>query len=522
MENKMFCYQCQETLNNKGCTSGGRCGKTAEVANLQDQLIAELKALALALEGRTNVTREYSRFICRAMTATLTNTNFNYDRIYFLIDETRRYLNILGATVQSPDQSVQAGSNAECIALRELLMYGLKGICAYAFHALSLGHEDNTVYDFIIKALVAAAKPETTEQRLTLLVMECGRIATLTMAMLDDAHTSTYGNPAIKQVSCEAGTNPAILMSGHDLKDLEELLIQTDGTGVDVYTHGELLPAHAYPAFRKFAHFKGNYGNSWYKQGEEFAAFNGPIIVNSNCLIPVRDEYRNRLFTTGMCGYPEITHIPHRHIGFQKDFSKVIELAKTLPAPTKLEEGSVFCGFAHNQMISVLDQIIHYMKSGSIRRFVIIAGCDGRDESREYYTKLVQALPDDVIILTAGCMKYRFNKLNLGKVNGIPRVLDAGQCNDTYSLIRIALAMQDACGVHSPDKLPVSIVLGWYEQKAVAVLLSLLSLGFQNIRLGPTLPAFCPEKLTEVLIRDYGIKMISTPEEDAAAIMEGK
>lgn len=521
MEDLMFCDQCQETCGNKGCTATGRCGKTAEVSNLQDVLVINLMAVATALEKRVNITREYSRFICRAMTATLTNTNFNPDRIYVLIDEARRYLKMLDAAVPE-EEHLFTGDDADVISLRKTLLYGLKGICAYAFHAMALGYEESSIYSFVIKSLAAIARPETARERLSMLLLECGRTAMMSMALLDEANTETYGHPTITRFSCQVGTNPGILMSGHDLKDLEELLIQTENTGVDVYTHGEMLPAQGYPFFRKFAHFKGNYGGAWHQQTKDFAAFKGAIIVNSNCITPVMEEYADRIFTTGMAGYPGIPHILHRHIGFQKDFSPVIALAKKLPAPEPQQQDELICGFGHHQICSVLPQILHYVRSGSIRRFVVIAGCDGRDASRDYYTKLVKALPDDTIILTAGCLKYRFAGLDLGKVNGIPRILDVGQCNDAYSLIRIALSLQESLGALSPNGIPLSIVLGWYEQKAVAVLLSLLTLGFKDIRLGPTLPAFCSPRLLNVLTSDYGLKFIGDPEQDAADIMNGK
>ena len=525
MEGSMFCYQCQEAFGNKGCTSGGRCGETSETANLQDRLIAELKAVALTLEGRTNVTREFSRFIVRAMSATLTDTNFNPDRIYALIDEAKRALRTLDSEVQAPDPSILSVEDTEERSYREFLIYGLKGVCAFTFHALALGYEDNAIYNFVIKALSAAAKPDTPHERLALLIVECGRIASIAMALLDEANTETYGSPTICHIPFEAGHNPAILMAGQDLKDLEELLIQTEHAEVDVYTHGDMLTANTYPAFRKFPHLKGGYGGSWWTQAQDFAAFNGPIIVNSNCIAPVQDAYRGRIFTTGMVGIKGIPHITHRHIGMQKDFSEVIALARTLPPPTEAESGPVLpgpmCGFGHNQVCSVISQIARYVESGSIRRFIVVAGEDGRDERREYYTDLVKALPADTVVLTAGGAKYRFNKLDLGKITGIPRIMDIGQINDAYSIIRIAMELQRALGIRTLDKLPVSFVLSWYEQKTVAVFLALLTLGFKNIRLGPTFPAFFSPGILEVLTRDYGVKPITTPEADAAAMMEG-
>ena len=522
MEGSMFCYQCQEAFGNKGCTTGGRCGETSETANLQDRLIAELKAVALTLEGRTNVTREFSRFIVRAMSATLTDTNFNPDRIYSLIDEAKRALRTLDSDVQV-DPSILSIEDPEERSYRELLLCGLKGVCAFAFHALALGYEDNAIYNFIIKVLSATAKPDTPHERLALLIVECGRIAAVAMALLDEANTETYGSPSICHVSWKAGQNPGILMSGQDLKDLEELLIQTEHADVDVYTHGDMLPANTSPGFRKFPHLKGNYGGSWWTQAQDFASFNGPVIVNSNCITPVQDAYRGRIFTTGMAGCKGTPHITHRHIGMQKDFSEVIRLAKSLPAPTPLDTDSVVLtgGFGHHQVCSVISQIAHYIENGTIRRFIVIAGEDGRDERREYFTELAKALPPDTVILTAGGTKYRFLNLDLGKITGIPRIMDIGQINDAYSIIRIALELQNALGIRTLDKLPVSFVLSWYEQKTIAVFLALLTLGFKNIRLGPTFPAFFSPGILEVLTRDYGVKPITTAEADAADMMAG-
>ena len=527
MEGSMFCYQCQEAYGNKGCTTGGRCGVTSEPANLQDRLSAELKAVALTLEGRTNVTREFSRFIVRAMSATLTDTNYNPDRIYALIDEAKRALRTFDSEVQAPDPSILSVDDLEERSYRELLVYGLKGVCAFTFHALALGYEDNSIYNFIIKALSASARTDTPHERLALLIVECGRIASIAMALLDEANTDSFGSPAICHIPFSAGQNPAILMSGQDLKDLEELLIQTEHADVDVYTHGDMLSANTYPAFRRFPHLKGGYGDSWWTQTKDFASFNGPIVVNANCLAPVQDAYRGRIFTTGMVGFKGIPHITHRHIGMQKDFSPVIELARTLPPPTQTEPGPLIpgpmAGFGHHQVCSgsVINQIARYVESGSISRFIVIVGEDGRDERREYYTDLVKTLPPDTIILTAGGAKYRFNHLDLGKISGIPRIMDVGQINDAYSIIRIALELQNALGIRSLDKLPVSFVLSWYEQKTIAVFLALLTLGFKNIRLGPTFPAFFSPGVLEVLTRDYGVKPVTTPEADAAAMLEG-
>jgi len=522
MEGSMFCNQCQEAFGNKGCTTSGRCGETSETANLQDRLIAELKAVALTLEGRTNVTREFSRFIVRAMSATLTDTNFNPDRIYSLIDEAKRALRTLDSDIHV-DPSLLSVEDPEERAYCDLLMCGLKGVCAFAFHALALGYEDNAIYNFIIKVLAATAKPDTPHERLALLIVECGRIASIAMALLDEANTETYGSPTICHVSWKAGQNPGILMSGQDLKDLEELLIQTEHADIDVYTHGDMLPANTYPGFRRFPHLKGNYGGSWWTQTKDFASFNGPVIVNSNCITPVQDAYRGRIFTTGMAGCKGTPHITHRHIGMQKDFSEVIRLAKTFPAPTPLDTDSVVLtgGFGHHQVCSVISQIAHYIENGTIRRFIVIAGEDGRDERREYYTELAKALPPDTVILTAGGVKYRFLDLDLGKITGIPRIMDIGQINDAYSIIRIALELQNALGIRTLDKLPVSFVLSWYEQKTIAVFLALLTLGFKNVRLGPTFPAFFSPGIIDVLTNDYGVKPVTTAEADAADMMAG-
>ena len=523
MNHSMFCFQCQEAFENTGCNKFGKCGKSSEVSNLQDQLIAELKKLALALSDKYSVTREYSRFICRAISATLTNTNFNPDRIYSLIDECRRYQKTLDSSDAFPSPNPSIVSETKDVSLRETLMYTLKGICSYAFQALALGYEDNAIYDFVIKVLAICAKPEQSQERLAMLIMESGRISMIAMALLDEANTENFGNPEITKVTQNVGNKSGILMSGHDLKDLEELLIETKDAGVDVYTHGEMLAAHAYPELKKYPHFKGHYGNSWIEQEKDFENFRGAIIVNSNCLTPVSHAYRDRIFTTGMAGYQGIPHIPHRHIGFKKDFSAVIKLAQTLPPPLPLEKPwSVSCGFANRQSCAVVPQVVNLLKKGAIRRFVVIAGCDGRSSSREYYTSLASALPKDTVILTAGCMKYRLPQLNLGEINGLPRLLDAGQCNDVYSIIRFILRLQEAMGYFSSRQLPVSIVLGWYEQKALSILFAFLHLGFKNIRLGPSFPAFFSKSIMDALDNDYGVKKIDIPELDAKAIMEGR
>lgn len=518
----MFCRQCQEAAGNKACVRFGCCGKDAETSNLMDELIALLKAVALTLKAKPQVTREFSRFLCRALTATLTNTNFDPARIYRLMDEAKRALRTLDSTAKIPPAGESACKDPDARSLRELLLCGLKGICAYAFHALALGREDNSVYNFLIQSLAETADPDLGKDRLLELTRRCGEIAVVAMAMLDDAHTANFGNPERTEISCSVGTRPGILISGHDLKDLSELLNQTQDEGIDVYTHGEMLPAHCYPAFRRYPHLRGNYGSSWWTQDRDFAAFNGVIVMTGNCIIPVRDEYRGRIFTTGMAGWPGIPHIPHRHIGACKNFGPAIELAKTLPPPTQLETTRITAGFAHEQVAALAGDIVAAVRSGAIRRFVVLAGCDGRHKTREYYSQVASLLPQEAVILTAGCAKYRCNKLPLGSVAGLPRTLDAGQCNDSYSLIRIAFALQKALGLNDVKDLPISFDLAWYEQKAVAVLLALLSLGFRGIRLGPTLPAFLSPGTTEFLVREYGIKTIATPEEDVAAMMAGK
>lgn len=522
METPMFCFQCQETKGNTGCTIGGRCGKQAETSNLMDELISHVKALALTLENRPNVTREFSRYICRALFATITNANFNDSRIQSLTDEAKRALFMLDSKQTVPAPRVLACADPDVRSLRELLIYGVKGICAYAMHANALGFEDNRVYNFIIKALAATAKDSIGVAELKKLVFDCGNVAAITMAVLDEANTETYGSPRITKVKTSVGKNPGILVTGHDLKDLEELLIQTDGKGIDIYTHGEMLPAHYYPKLKKYSHLIGNYGSSWWKQGEEFASFNGVILVTTNCIIPIRKEYKDRIFTTGMAGYPGVTHITHRHIGCQKDFSSVIEAAKKYPPPTQLEDIELVGGFGHEQVCAVADKIAAAVRSGDIARFIVMAGCDGRDATREYFTDVAKKLPANTVILTAGCAKYRYNKLGLGEINGIPRVLDAGQCNDSYSLVRIALRLCEEMKVKDVNDLPISFDLAWYEQKAVAVLLALLSLGFKNIRLGPTLPAFLSQNVAELLVREYGIKPTTTAEADVEAMMKGE
>lgn len=542
----MFCYQCQETAKNKGCTVRGVCGKTEETANLMDLLIHVLKGASLygeAVMSKGSLDNTYGRFLSDALFVTLTNTNFDPGRITSYIKEALRIRDDLrsragdaagsithdSAVWTGPEQEfpakarevgVLATGDEDVRSLRELLVYGTKGIAAYAHHAMVLGHEDADIYAFIVEALAATTKDLPADD-LVALVIKAGNTAVKTMALLDKANTSTYGNPEITKVNLGVGTRPGILVSGHDLKDLEELLEQTRGTGVDVYTHGEMLPAHYYPFFRKYDNLAGNYGGSWWRQREEFEAFGGPILMTTNCIVPVKETYANRIFTTGTAGYPGVKHIADRIDGNAKDFSEVVSLAKTCQAPLQLEAGELVGGFAHGQVLALADKVVEAVKSGAIKRFVVMAGCDGRHKERDYFTKVAQQLPKDAVILTAGCAKYRYNKLELGDIGGIPRVLDAGQCNDSYSLALIALKLKEVFGLDDINKLPVSFDIGWYEQKAVAVLLALLALGVKGIRLGPTLPGFLSPNVAKVLVEKFDIKPTTTPEEDVKAIMAG-
>jgi len=542
----MFCYQCQETAGNVGCTVKGVCGKDEPTSNLQDLLIHTLKGIGL-IHSKGNLSEadeiEAGRFSVEALFATITNANFDEDRISKLIDTALRLRDTLAKRAginsvdlgdaavwqgtdkneylaKAPEVGVLSTENEDIRSLRELTIYGLKGMAAYTDHAKILGYEDIEVYRFILKALAATTQNLSVEN-LTALVLETGSTAVSTMKLLDTANTETYGNPEITQVNIGVRDRPGILISGHDLKDMDELLKQTEGTGVDVYTHSEMLPANYYPAFKKYEHFVGNYGNAWWKQNKEFEAFNGPIIMTTNCITPVKDSYKDRIFTTNMAGYPGVRHLPNRPEGGSKDFSQVIELAKKCNAPTELESGQIVGGFAHHQVMQLADKIVDAVKNGAIKRFVIMAGCDGRHKTRSYFTDVAQELPQDAVILTAGCAKYRYNKLNLGDIGGIPRVLDAGQCNDSYSLAVIALKLKEVFELEDVNELPISFDLAWYEQKAVVVLLALLSLGFKGIRLGPTLPAFLSANVVKVLVENFDIKPIGEVKEDVAAIMAG-
>jgi hydroxylamine reductase len=544
----MFCYQCQETVKNEGCGIKGVCGKTEETANLQDLLVYVLKGMAIyAQKGREEGTldKKYGRFIIEALFATITNVNFNSDRIVELIHEALKLRdelkgkygagmpgNLHDSAVWYSDDVAQfhkkaaevgilAIENVDVRSLRMLLIYGIKGIAAYAEHAAVLGFEDEKIYDFLMEALVSTTKDLSVDEMVTM-VMRAGECAVNTMALLDKANTSTYGNPEISKVNIGVRNNPGILISGHDLKDMEELLKQTEGTGVDVYTHGEMLPANTYPAFKKYAHFAGNYGNAWWKQADEFESFNGPILMTTNCIIPVKDSYKDRIFTTGIAGYPGVKHIGPRPKGGTKDFSEVIALAKKCAPPTRIETGELVTGFGHNQVLALADKVVDAVKSGAIKRFIVMAGCDGRHKTRSYYTDVARELPPDTVILTAGCAKYRYNKLALGDIGGIPRVLDAGQCNDCYSLAVIALKLKEVFGLKDINELPISFDVAWYEQKAVAVLLALLFLGVKGIRLGPTLPAFASPNVLKVLVENFNIKPITDPKTDVAAMIQGQ
>ena len=554
----MFCYQCQETAKNKGCTIKGVCGKDEDLAELQDLLIYTLKGISIygdKLAQLGIVDKEAGLFVSQGLFATITNANWSNEWFFDSIRKALAMRNKLrdkflaayeekygksfdeelhdAATWYSDNEEefkakakevgVLSTKDEDVRSLRELLIYGTKGIAAYADHAAILGYEKDYIYSFIMKALASTTQDLPIEEMIAL-VMEAGETAVNTMALLDEANTSTYGHPEITEVNIGVRNNPAILISGHDLKDMEELLEQTKDTGVDVYTHGEMLPANYYPAFKKYDHFVGNYGSSWWHQNEEFEAFNGPIILTTNCLVPLKknNTYLDRLYTTGIVRYPGATHIPDRPIGGTKDFSKVIEQAKKCKPPTELETGTIIGGFARNQVLALADKVIEAVKSGAIKRFVVMAGCDGRHKSREYYTEVAKALPKEAVILTAGCAKYRYNKLDLGDIGGIPRILDAGQCNDCYSLAVIALKLKEAFGLDDINDLPLSFDIAWYEQKAVAVLLALLFLGVKGIRLGPTLPAFVSENVLKVLVEKFDIKPISTVEEDVAAMMAGK
>ena len=537
MEQKMFCYQCQETAGCKGCTMSGVCGKKPDVAAMQDLLVYVTKGIsavttALRQEGK-QVSAEINHLITLNLFTTITNANFDKENIEAIIRATLTEKDMLLAQIADPSGLPKAAKwngsgnweekaatvgvlsteNEDIRSLRELITYGLKGLSAYSKHANVLLKDDEEVDAFLQRALAATLDDNLSVEELIALTMETGKHGVSGMALLDKANTEAYGNPEITKVNIGVGTNPGILVSGHDLRDLEMLLEQTQGTGVDVYTHSEMLPAHYYPAFKKYPNFIGNYGNAWWKQKEEFESFNGPILMTTNCIVPPKDSYKDRLYTTGAAGYPGCTHIPEE-IGEQKDFSVIIEHAKRCAAPTEIETGELIGGFAHAQVLALADQVVDAVKSGAIKKFVVMAGCDGRAKSREYYTEFAKALPKDAVILTAGCAKYKYNKLPLGDINGIPRVLDAGQCNDSYSLAVITLKLKEVFGLDDINDLPIAYNIAWYEQKAVIVLLALLYLGVKNIHLGPTLPAFLSPNVAKVLVENFGIAGISTVEED--------
>ena len=539
MEPKMFCFQCQETAGNKGCMFGGVCGKKHETANLQDLLIYVTKGLSEITTRPRSEGKEIPAAIDRLITTnlfmTITNANFDDDRFIDRINETLssrdelfeqlhddtglsdaaswQYRTAEERTLKADKVGVLDTGNEDLRSLRELTLYGLKGMAAYNKHANILGYADTAIDAFLQKALAKTLDDSLSTDDLTSLVLETGSFGVKVMALLDTANTSTYGNPEITKVELGVRNNPAILISGHDLRDLEMLLEQTANTGVDVYTHSEMLPAHYYPAFKKYPHFAGNYGNAWWKQKEEFEAFNGPILLTTNCLVPPKESYKDRIYTTGSVGFSGCKHIDGE-IGETKDFSAIIEHAKKCPPPTQLERGELVGGFAHHQVLALADKVVDAVKSGAIKKFVVMAGCDGRSPARNYYTDFAKALPQDTVILTAGCAKYKYNKLPLGDIGGIPRVLDAGQCNDSYSLALIALKLKEVFGLNDINQLPIVYNIAWYEQKAVIVLLALLSLGVKNIHLGPTLPAFLSPNVAKVLIENFGIAGITDVDTD--------
>lgn len=538
MDYQMFCYQCQETAGCSGCTRAGVCGKTADVANMQDLLVYVTKGLSavttqLRREGKT-IEPSVNHRVTLNLFITITNANFDKEMIIKAIEETLRVKQELlkqvvnqtrlpqaalweGTVSQFEQKAKEVGvlttENEDIRSLRELITYGLKGLSAYTKHANALLKDNEEIDSFIQRALASTLDDSLTLNDLIALTMETGKYGVEGMALLDQANTQAYGNPRISKVKLGVNKNPGILVSGHDLRDLEMLLEQTQGTGVDVYTHSEMLPAHYYPAFKKYPNFVGNYGNAWWRQKEEFESFGGPILMTTNCIVPPKDSYKDRLYTTGAAGYPGCRHIAGE-IGEKKDFSEIIAKAKTCPPPTEIETGEIVGGFAHNQVIELADKIVDAVKEGAIKKFVVMAGCDGRASSRSYYTDFAKALPKDTVILTAGCAKYRYNKLNLGEVGGIPRVLDAGQCNDSYSLAVIAMKLKEVFGLEDINDLPIVYNIAWYEQKAVIVLLALLYLGVKNIHLGPTLPAFLSPNVAKVLVDNFGIAGITTVDQD--------
>lgn len=548
----MFCFQCQETAKNQACTVKGMCGKPEETADLQDLLIYVCKGIAVygeKLKEQGKLDRETGHFVCKALFSTITNVAWDDDVIIDWIKDALKVRETVKqkaadlvqgplpdcatwhsdnkdeilAKAKSDEVRITATENEDARSLRELLIIGTKGIAAYADHAAILGQEKDEIYGFIMEALASTTKDLSVDEMISM-VMKAGETSVNTMAALDEANTAAYGHPEITQVNIGVRNRPGILISGHDLKDMEELLKQTEGTGVDIYTHGEMLPANYYPYFKKYEHFAGNYGGSWWQQNDEFESFNGPLVLTTNCLVPIKKDntYLDRLFTTGVVNYPSAGHIADRPEGGSKDFSPVIEMAKKCSPPEEIESGQIVGGFAHNQVLALADKVVEAVKSGAIKRFIVMAGCDGRHKTRSYYTEVAENLPQDTVILTAGCAKYRYNKLDLGDIDGIPRILDAGQCNDSYSLAVIALKLKEAFGLNDINELPISFDIAWYEQKAVAVLLALLYLGVQDMRLGPTLPAFLSENVANVLVEKFNIKPIGDVQEDIDAMMAGK
>ena len=545
----MFCFQCQEAAKNEGCTIKGMCGKENSTANLQDLLIFNLKGIAVIAKkskaAGVAVPNSVATFLGKGLFTTITNANFNDENLVDWIIRAQALKKELAAaagdkigtslhasatwysndvaTFQAKAEAVGvlATKNEDVRSLRELLILGLKGMAAYADHAAVLGVEKQEIWEFMYEGLASTTEDLSVDEMVGL-VLKCGSVTVTTMAALDEANTTAYGHPELSEVNIGVGTKSGILISGHDLKDMEALLKQTQGTGVDVYTHGEMLPANYYPAFKKYDHLKGNYGGSWWHQNEEFESFNGPILMTTNCVVPMKktNTYLDKLYTTGVASYPGAAHISEKN--GEKDFSRLVEQAKTCAAPKELETGKIVGGFAHNQVLALADKVVAAVKSGAIKRFVVMAGCDGRQKGRNYFTQVAEKLPQDAVILTAGCAKYRYNKLNLGDIGGIPRVLDAGQCNDCYSLAVIALKLKEVFGLDDINDLPISFDIGWYEQKAVAVLLALLSLGIKGIRLGPSLPAFVSPTVLNVLVENFNIKLITEPEADIAAMMQGK
>lgn len=541
MEHKMFCYQCQETAGCKGCTNAGVCGKSAATANLQDMLVYATKGLSEVLMRARNkgmiIPGTCNHLVTENLFVTITNANFDDEKIKERIqktlekrDEIRKELSDEFGfskaalwTMEtweevSEETGVLATKDEDIRSLRELITYGLKGMSAYLKHANALGWEKEEIDTFLQETLAKMLDEHASVEELTALALKTGEVGVSAMALLDEANTQRYGNPEITKVSIGVRKNPGILVSGHDLRDLEMLLEQTKGTGVDVYTHSEMLPAHYYPAFKKYEHFVGNYGNAWWKQKEEFESFGGPILLTTNCLVPPKDSYKDRLFTTGAVGFTGCKHIEGA-CGEEKDFSEMIAMAKQCPAPKEIESGEIVGGFAHGQVMALADKIVDAVKSGAIRKFVVMAGCDGRSKKRDYYTEFAKAFPKDTVILTAGCAKYKYNKLDLGDIGGIPRVLDAGQCNDSYSLAVIALKLKEVFQLADINELPIVYNIAWYEQKAVIVLLALLSLGVKNIHLGPTLPAFLSPNVAKLLVENFQITGITTVEDDIKALM---